>query len=95
MNSQLVSRNITVNGHRTSIRLEKASWAGLDEICTLEDLSVHELCSLIDVRRTGSSRTSSVRSFIVTYFRMAAAENGFNKSGQTKAVFSQLEAVGN
>lgn len=94
MNSQLVSRNITVNGHRTSIRLEKASWAGLDEICSIEKLTPHELCSLIETRRDGSSRTSAVRSFIVTYFRMAAAESGYKKSGQTKAVFTQLEAVG-
>ncbi|MCA8931848.1 MAG: ribbon-helix-helix domain-containing protein, partial [Rhodospirillaceae bacterium] len=31
MTSTLLSRNITVDGHRTSIRLEPEMWEALDE----------------------------------------------------------------
>ncbi len=74
MYSRLLSRNVTVNGHRTSLRLEQASWDALDDICRNEGLSMHELCSMIESTRHGSSRTSTVRAFIVTYFRTMSAE---------------------
>lgn len=92
MNSKLISRNVTVNGHRTSIRLEHASWAGFDDICKIEGLTGHELCTLIEARCGNNSRTSSVRAFIVTYFRLAAAEAGYKNTSQTSAVFSFLDA---
>jgi len=72
MQSKLISRNVTVNRRRTSLRLEKATWAALDQICECEKATVHELCSMIESVRFGSSRTATVRAFIVTYFRLAA-----------------------
>ncbi|MEQ8229532.1 MAG: ribbon-helix-helix domain-containing protein [Rhodospirillales bacterium] len=72
MQSKLISRNVTVNGRRTSLRLENATWEALDQICQNEKLNVHQLCSMIEGVRFGSSRTSTVRAFIVTYFRLAA-----------------------
>lgn len=72
MQSKLISRNVTVNGRRTSLRLENATWDALDQICECEKTTVHELCSMIESVRFGSSRTSTVRAFIVTYYRLAA-----------------------
>lgn len=80
MNSKLISRNVTVNGRRTSLRLERAAWEALDQICECEGLTLHEVCTAVEGVRFGSSRTSTVRAFIVTYFRLAA-----NKSGDLKA----------
>ena len=54
MYSRLLSRNVTVNGHRTSLRLEQASWDALDDICRNEGLSMHELCSMIESMSSGS-----------------------------------------
>lgn len=69
---RLVSRNVTVNGHRTSLRLEVETWDALDEICRLEGLTVHQFCSRVEGQRNGLGRTSAVRVHIVNYFRNAA-----------------------
>lgn len=69
---RLIGRNVTVDGHRTSLRLEAETWDALDEICRREGVTIHQLCSLVDRRRNGQGRTSAVRVFILTYFRNAA-----------------------
>lgn len=69
---RLVSRNVTVNGHRTSLRLEVETWDALDEICRLEGITVHQFCSRVEGQRNGLGRTSAVRVHIVNYFRNAA-----------------------
>ncbi len=95
MPNNLRSGNVTINGHRTSLRLEEEFWDGLGDICELEGLSVHELCSLIDQRRHGSSRTSAVRAFIVTYFRVAAGNSGAGKSQTTwTSLIDKLSVAG-
>ncbi len=67
MTSALVSRNITVSGRRTSMRLEPAMWDALEDICRLA-----ELCSAVDSHRGASSLTAGVRVFILDYFRSRA-----------------------
>ena len=84
MNSRLLSRNVTVDGRRTSLRLENDVWDALEEICEREDMSVHEVCTLIDRRRKGSSRTAAVRAFILRYFREAASDVGHSHAGHGK-----------
>ena len=74
MKQGLVTKNVTVGNLRTSLRLEPEIWEALDEICAREGITVHQLCTLVDDYRRGNSRTSAVRAFIVTYFRMAAAD---------------------
>ncbi len=86
MQSKLISRNVTVNGRRTSLRLENATWDALDQICECEKTTVHELCSMIESVRFGSSRTSTVRAFIVTYFRLAANHTGIEDGIADKAL---------
>ncbi len=79
--SRLQSRNVTVDGHRTSLRLETDVWDALEEICARETLSVHEVCTLVEQRRTGSSRTAAVRAFILGYYREAASDTGHSRAG--------------
>jgi predicted DNA-binding ribbon-helix-helix protein len=81
MSGKLLSRNVTIAGRRTSLRLEEDMWAALTEICEREDVTLHALCSEIDKRRGGGSRTSTVRSFIVGYYRDAATEAGHSRAG--------------
>lgn len=77
----LVSRNVTVSGHRTSVRLEPEMWGGYEEICRREGRTIHEICSMVDQRRHGSSLTAALRVFIMLYFRIAATEEGHAEAG--------------
>ena len=63
----LINRNITVRGHRTSIRLEPEFWAGLADIASRERLSIDELCTEIDRGSGRLSRTAAIRVFITSY----------------------------
>lgn len=80
--STLVSRNITVNGHRTSVRLEPEMWRALKEISMRENCSIHELCSLISFRKKPrTSLTAAIRVFLMLYFRASSTEDGHGKAG--------------
>ena len=92
MRTKLISKNVTINGRRTSLRLEQASWEAMNDICQCERLTLHELCSLIENRRQGASRTSAVRAFIVTYFRTVVAEYGALQGGTASILLPELAA---
>lgn len=78
----LVSRNITVMGRRTSIRLEPEMWMGLKEIAERENCSVHDICSLVSLRkREKTSLTAAIRVFLMLYFRAAATSAGHERAG--------------
>jgi predicted DNA-binding ribbon-helix-helix protein len=79
--STLVSRNVSVAGRRTSIRLEPAMWEAFHEIVVREGQSISALVTLIDGARNSSSLTSAIRVHIVSYFRAAATEEGHRRSG--------------
>lgn len=91
VNNSLISKNVTVNGRRTSLRLESASWLALSDICKFEDVSLHVLCSMIEQQRQGSSRTSAVRAFIVSYFRKAAIDAGAFSSEVKQSLLSEIK----
>ncbi len=63
----LINRNITVNGHRTSIRLEPEFWSGLAAIAQCENLTIDELCTEVDRGAGELSRTAAIRVFIASY----------------------------
>ena len=80
--STLVSRNITVSGRRTSVRLEPEMWRALKEISTRENCSIHELCTLINFRKNRrTSLTAAIRVFLMLYFRAATTDEGHGKAG--------------
>ena len=79
MESLLVSKNVNIGRRRTSLRLEQEFWEALMDICARESLTIHELCTLVDQRRRGSSRTSAIRAFVITYFRAVAGGAGRRK----------------
>jgi predicted DNA-binding ribbon-helix-helix protein len=69
------TRNVTIGGNRTSIRLEQQFWSGLEEIVTREGVSVNALLSQIRAsQRSDGSLSSAVRVFIQAYF-FALAHN--------------------
>ncbi|NNE86008.1 MAG: ribbon-helix-helix domain-containing protein [Alphaproteobacteria bacterium] len=71
----LINRNITVNGHRTSIRLEPEFWAGLADIARYENLTIDQLCSEVDRGAGELSRTAAIRVFIASYAVRRAAQS--------------------
>lgn len=80
--SSLVSRNLTISGHRTSVRLEPEMWTGFYEICRREHLSLHEIGSAVSSHKSpNTSLTAALRVFIMAYFRASSTEDGHSKAG--------------
>ncbi len=78
----LISRNITVMNHRTSVRLEPEMWTALREIANREQCSIHDICTLISIRKNpNTSLTAAIRVFLMLYFRAAATEEGHSRAG--------------
>lgn len=82
LKSSLISKNITVRGHRTSIRLEPEMWAALKDIALREQTSIHNICSLISLRKLDeTSLTAAIRVFLMLYYRAAATPDGHFRAG--------------
>ena len=80
--STLVSRNITVVGRRTSVRLEPEMWTALREISRREHCKIHDICSLIHLRKNpATSLTAAIRVFLMLYYRAAATDEGHMRCG--------------
>lgn len=80
--STLISRNITILGKRTSARLEPQMWRELEAVALREGCSIHELSSLLYLRKTpDTSFTAALRVFLMLYYRVAATEEGHAKAG--------------
>ncbi|MBL4804035.1 MAG: ribbon-helix-helix domain-containing protein [Alphaproteobacteria bacterium] len=80
--STLVSRNITIMGRRTSVRLEPEMWMALKEIAKRERCSIHDICSLISLRKNeNTSLTAAIRVFLMLYFRASSTEEGHMSAG--------------
>lgn len=81
-----ICRNVTIDGRRTSIRMEPVLWDCLSDICRRERRPASELIALIDTRRGDSGLTAALRVFILSYFQNAASLepplSGFAEGGQ-------------
>lgn len=91
--SSLVSRNITIMKRRTSVRLEPEMWSALREIAKREKCTIHDLCTLISVRKSpATSLTAAIRVFLMLYFRAAANEEGHMRAGHGNFDFMKQRA---
>lgn len=78
----LISRNLTINKRRTSVRLEPEMWDALRDIAHRERCSVHDVCTLVHLRKTSqTSLTAAIRVFLMLYYRLAATEEGHKRAG--------------
>ncbi|MDF2095876.1 ribbon-helix-helix domain-containing protein [Aquibaculum arenosum] len=73
-------RNIRVQERRTSLRLESPMWDALEEVCLREGVGMDRLISCIRATSEGNL-ASAVRTFLVTYYRAAATEQGHKAAG--------------
>lgn len=71
MASTLVSRNITIRGRRTSIRLEPGMWDALHDVARARGQTIHQFCSEVDANRQESSLTASIRMALLEHYRQA------------------------
>ncbi len=69
--SSLIIRNVRVKGKRTSVRLEQAMWDALVQISEREKRTIDEICTWVDGNRPETGFTSSLRVYILNYFREA------------------------
>lgn len=80
--TSLIGRNIRVDGHRTSVRLEPAMWNAFHEIGRREDRSIDDLASdIARIKKDETSLTAAIRVFIMAYFKEAATEDGHKAAG--------------
>lgn len=80
--STLISRNITVLGKRTSIRLEPEMWRAVKDIAAREKCTIHDVCSLVSLRKKGNtSLTAAIRVFIMLYYKASSTEDGHLRAG--------------
>jgi predicted DNA-binding ribbon-helix-helix protein len=98
MSSSLVSRNVTISGKRTSIRLEPDMWDGLNDICRRERSSVHQICTSVSLQKNDqTSLTAAIRVYAIQYFRAAATEDGHLSAGHghglTMAIGSETQSM--
>ena len=78
----LISKNILVEGRRTSIRLEPEMWRALKDIAARESCTIHELCTLVSqCKRDCSTLTAAIRVFLMLYYRAATTEEGHIQAG--------------
>jgi predicted DNA-binding ribbon-helix-helix protein len=63
----LISRNISIAGRRTSIRLEPELWDALRLVCRMEGKTINQLCTTIACAQSRGGFTSAVRAYIVRY----------------------------
>ena len=68
-------RSLTLKGHRTSISLEDAFWSALNDIANKQTKSISELVELIDENRGEAGLSSTIRIYILQYYRNQAATN--------------------
>ncbi|GGF17618.1 hypothetical protein GCM10011611_24350 [Aliidongia dinghuensis] len=67
-------RSVVIAGHRTSVSLETAFWAGLKEIAEQRGLSVNRLVETIDAAR-GTNLSSAIRVFVLQCYKGETAKN--------------------
>lgn len=91
--STLVSRNITVSGRRTSVRLEPQMWQGLVDICRRERATIHDVCTYISAHKDrATSLTAAIRVYIMEYYKVAATEEGHMRARHGQGLLLDLGA---
>jgi predicted DNA-binding ribbon-helix-helix protein len=63
--SEIKKRSVVIAGHRTSVSLENIFWERLRDLAANRNLSVNQLVSEIDSKRTGNL-SSAIRTYVLT-----------------------------
>jgi predicted DNA-binding ribbon-helix-helix protein len=74
MKSLVVKRSIVISGHKTSVSLEDAFWKGLKEVASGRNMTLSNLIASIDVERKHGNLSSTIRLFILDFYRSQLEE---------------------
>jgi predicted DNA-binding ribbon-helix-helix protein len=74
MKSQVVKRSIVIAGHKTSVSLEDAFWAGLKEIAKGRGMTLSDLVATIDTHRRHSNLSSTIRLLVLDHYRSMVSQ---------------------
>lgn len=92
--SNLAMRSVTINGRRTTMRLEPSMWNALQRIAADNSVTVNQLCSQIDTSRGDLSMTAAVRSYIVSYLQRAPSFGDARRSSRgDEDILGRLDAA--
>lgn len=80
MKSQVLKRSIVIDGHKTSISLEDAFWAGLREIAQAQQATLSKLVGEIDRARQQGNLSSAIRLFVLEQVRTSGTGGVSNES---------------
>jgi|GEM_PF-1252630 len=90
--NRLAMRSVTINGRRTTMRLEPSMWNALRRIAEEHRMTVNQLCSKIDSSRGEMSMTAAVRSYIVSYLQQMPT--AAPQPGEAQPIDAILERLG-
>jgi predicted DNA-binding ribbon-helix-helix protein len=80
--SGLVARNISIQGRRSTIRLDDLTWSVIKEVARREGITPNQLYARIwRVKPKKLNFTVAVRQYLMLYFRAAATEEGHAEAG--------------
>lgn len=68
-NSTVLKRSIELARRKTSVSLENEFWEALGEIARNRNIPIAVLIEQIHNNRTGNNLSSSIRLFVLSYFR--------------------------
>ncbi len=70
VNSLILKRSVSVDGHITSVSLEDAFWDALKEIADAQHETLSNMVTEIDrTRQRGSNLSSAIRLFVLDWMR--------------------------
>ena len=90
--NRLAMRSVTINGRRTTMRLEPSMWNAIRRIAEEHRLTVNQLCSKIDSTLGDMSMTAAVRSYIVSYLQQMPLPQV--QPGEAESIDAVLERLG-
>lgn len=94
MKSPVIKRSIVIAGHKTSVSLEDAFWAGLKEIATARGMTLSELVASIDTGRQHGNLSSAIRLFVLDHYRNRGAGGKVSTLSAASAAGAESSARG-
>jgi predicted DNA-binding ribbon-helix-helix protein len=70
--SLVIRRTVKISGSSTSVTIEDPFWGALKEIAAARNVGVYEMISTIDRDRQHGNLSSTLRLFVLDYYRALA-----------------------
>ena len=83
--SAVVKRSILLGGRNTSVSLEDEFWTALKEIAAARNMTVSQLIAVIDGERDQINLSSTLRLFVLRWFREKAEQGWHQESPRAEA----------